>query len=148
MVAVAPCEETISSKTRCSAIFRPTRECRRIIRCDGFAPELPLYHPVARMARVTGTVEVQVSIKDRQVVVAEGKSGPAMLLKATIENIKTWRFSTDANTTFLTTFVYRLEGKETSRMQNPKIEMELPVRVTITATPTKRPCEDCGPDVE
>jgi len=107
--------------------------------------DLPIYHPVARMAHVAGTVRVEVTVKNGEVVDAEGISGPPMLLQATIENIHTWHFGPDSNTRFVTTFIYRLEGRETSTMENGNLNSDLPAMAVITASPTKPPCNDCGP---
>jgi hypothetical protein len=51
-----------------------------------------MYPQLARTARIFGTVEVQVAVKDGKVVSTEVKSGPPVLAQATVENIRTWRF--------------------------------------------------------
>jgi len=110
--------------------------------------EAPLYPPLARMAKIMGKIEVEFTVKSGEVVAAEAKTGHPVLVKATTENIKTWHFSPDVNGTFATTFEYRVEGKETSTMQNPRVEMQLPSFVRITATPTKPSCNDCEPGAD
>jgi len=106
--------------------------------------EAPLYPPLARMAKITGTIEVRFTVKGGEVVATEAKSGHPFLVSATTENIKTWHFPPEANGTFTATFVYRLEGDETPTMQNPKIEMQLPTFVRITAAPVRPPSESTG----
>lgn len=108
--------------------------------------ELPTYNSIARIARVSGTVQIEVTVKNGEVVLAEGKSGPQLLVASTIENVNTWHFPPNANAHFVTTFVYQFKGEETREMRNPEIEMKLPLFVQITAPPAKAPCEDCGPD--
>jgi hypothetical protein len=110
--------------------------------------DLPLYPALARTARVSGSVLVQVTVKDGEVAATEVISGHPLLAPATTGNIKTWKFDKKIDATFTTTFTYQLEKEETSEMlSNPKIELELPTLVKITARPTKPPCQDCEADV-
>ena len=106
--------------------------------------ELPLYPAVAKTARLSGSVQVLVIVKDGEVTGAEAISGNPLLVSPTIKNIKTWKFVKSVNATFTTTFQYRLEEAEAPEPSNPKIELELPTLVKITAKPTKGPCHDCG----
>jgi Gram-negative bacterial TonB protein C-terminal len=110
--------------------------------------EAPLYPPLARIAKIIGKIDVDFTVRRGEVVAAEAKTGHPLLVKATTENVKTWHFSPDVNGAFATTFEYRVEGKETSTMQNPRVEMQLPEFVKITATPTKPSCNDCEPGAE
>lgn len=102
--------------------------------------DVPLYPQMARVARIFGTVEVQVTVKDGQVVNTEVKSpapgGAAILERATVENIRTWRFYKLDSGTFTTKFVYQIETKKKSLSSlNSKVELELPLRVKITTVP-------------
>jgi hypothetical protein len=110
--------------------------------------DVPQYPPLARMAKITGKIEAEFTVKNGEVVNAEAKSGHPLLVKATTDNIKTWRFSSKVSGMFATTFDYQVEGSETATMQNPKIEMRLPAFVRITATPTRPPCNDCEPGAD
>jgi hypothetical protein len=109
--------------------------------------DLPLYPAVAKTARVSGVVQVQVTVKNGEVAGTEAISGNPLLSSAAIDNIKTWKFGKDVSTTFRTTFIYRLEKQETAEPSNPKLELELPKMAKITARPTRRPCHDCGSDM-
>ena len=97
--------------------------------------DVPLYPQLARTARASGTVQVEVTVKDGDVVNAEVKSGPPMLTSATVENIRTWRFNPLVNATFTARFIYRLETDKTLDPQNPKVELQLPLLAKITAVP-------------
>jgi TonB family protein len=97
--------------------------------------DVPMYPQLARTARIFGTVQVQVTVKDGEVVSTEVKSGHPMLASATVENIQTWRFYPLVNATFTTKFTYQLETKEPLDPQNPKVELQLPLLVKITAVP-------------
>jgi Gram-negative bacterial TonB protein C-terminal len=110
--------------------------------------EAPLYPPLARMAKIMGKIVVEFTVKSGEVVTAEAKTGHPLLVKATTENIKTWHFASEVNGTFATTFEYRVQGKETPTMHNPRIEMQLPAFVKITATPTKPSGNDCEPGAD
>jgi len=92
---------------------------------------VPMYPQLARIARIFGTVEVQITVKDGEVVSTEVKSGNPILARATVENIQTWRFYHLVNGTFTSKFTYKLE--EGVDPQNPKVELELPFLVKITA---------------
>lgn len=97
--------------------------------------EVPSYPQLARTARIFGTVEIQVTVKNGRVVNTTVESGPPVLARATVENIQTWRFYHLVNATFTTRFIYRIETKEPIDPQNPKVELELPTLVKITAVP-------------
>lgn len=97
--------------------------------------DVPMYPQLARTARISGTVEVQVTVKNGTVVNTEVKSGPPVLARATVENIHSWRFYLLVNSIFKTKFIYQLETKEPLDPQNPKIELQLPLLAKITAVP-------------
>ena len=97
--------------------------------------DVPMYPQLARTARIWGTVQVQVTVKDGKVVSTEVKSGHPMLAPAAVENIQTWRFHPLVNATFTSKFIYEIETKEPINPQNPKVELQLPLLVKITAAP-------------
>ena len=74
---------------------------------------MPFYPPLARVARVNGTVEVLVTVSDGVVVNTEVKSGHKLLVQATTDNINSWRFAAGVNTTFTTKFIYQLDPSVT-----------------------------------
>ena len=114
---------------------KPQTEQHRDLRLEH--AEVPIYPQLARTARIFGTVEVQVTVKDGKVVNAEVKSGPPVLAKATVENIQSWRFYPLVNATFTTKFIYQLETKEALDPQNPRVELQLPLLAKITAVPVQ-----------
>ena len=99
--------------------------------------EVPMYPQLARTARISGTVEVQVTVKDGKVVNTEVKSGPRILATATVENIHSWHFYPLVNATFATRFVYQLETKKALDPQNPRVELQLPLLAKVTAVPVQ-----------
>jgi hypothetical protein len=104
---------------------------------------IPIYPPIPRSARMAGTVEIVVSVQRGGVVKADAKSSAnQMLVDAAVANVKTWKFSNDTNGTFTTQYVYIL-APETTTVENPRIEMQLPQLVKITAGPVVV-CNDCG----
>jgi hypothetical protein len=106
--------------------------------------EMPLYPVLAKTARVSGSVQLQVTVKDGDVVATQAISGNPLLASPTIANVKTWKFYKTDSGTFTTTFTYLLEREESPGASNPrKIELELPTSVKITAKPPKIPCQDC-----
>jgi hypothetical protein len=104
-----------------------------------------MYPQLARTARIFGTVEVQVTVKDGKVVNTDVKSGPPVLAKSTVENIQSWRFYRLVNATFTTKFIYQLETKEPLDPQNPKVELQLPLLARITAVPVHLDTQNSQP---
>jgi len=54
---------------------------------------MPLYPPIAKAARVSGTVVMQATISQLGTVTSlQVISGPAMLQQAALDAVKTWRY--------------------------------------------------------
>ena len=115
---------------------------------------LPLYPPLARALNLTGTVEIQLVIAKGVVTDAQVKSvvidchncapltdegqkkvGTYLSLPS-LTNIKNWRFDSEEKTTFVVRYVYRIEGAETERSENPDVGVNLPL-ISVTAKPIK-----------
>jgi len=109
--------------------------------------ELPQYPVVARTARVSGKVSAAVTVKGGDVIAVDIRSGSPFLTSATTDNVRTWKFDKAVDATFTTTFIYQLEKEESAGPSNPRIELELPTLVKITARPPVGPCHDCGSDI-
>lgn len=117
--------------------------------------DLPFYPPIARLAHITGAVEIRVVVEKGAVVKAQVKSividshnGPPLTEKGkekvrqylalpSLRNIKSWQFEPQGRTTFVVKYVYRIEGEQTRLPENPQIEVDLPV-VRVTARPFKQ----------
>ena len=116
--------------------------------------DLPLYPPLACALNLTGAVEIQVLIKKGIVTDAQVKSvvidchncaaltdegekkvGNYLSLPS-VANIKNWSFDSEESTTFVVTYVYRIEGEQTERSENPDVEVNLPL-IRVTAKPIK-----------
>jgi hypothetical protein len=121
--------------------------------------DVPLYPPIARAARITGTVEIQIVVEKGTVVDAKLKSvaidasangavlndegkkkaGP-YLSNSALANLKTWQFDSGDRTTFAVKYVYRIAGKATSLPESPMVELNLPILVKVTSRPLKPTC--------
>jgi hypothetical protein len=110
--------------------------------------DLPLYPALAKSARISGTVQVRVTVENGEVVGYVKPSGNPLLVSATIDNIKSWKFDKTVRTTFATTFIYQLdeESEETNEPSNPKLDLELPSLAKITTKAPMVECNDCGGD--
>jgi TonB family protein len=109
--------------------------------------DLPTYPPLARYAHISGTVEIQITVEKGAVIDAQAKSGTSPLLSnPSLANVKTWQFQPGDRATFTVTYVYQLENnkKPLPENENPKVELDLPRLVKITARPFKPTCDDCG----
>jgi len=129
--------------------------------------ELPLYPPLTSTLRISGTVKIEVTVEKGAVVDAQVKSAEIQisdpqkaalynsearkkmasqfLSTPSLANIKTWEFRIGDRATFLVTYIYKIEGEETKLPENPKVELDLPRLVKITARPFKPTCDDCAP---
>ncbi len=129
--------------------------------------ELPLYPPLTSTLRISGTVKIEVTVEKGAVVEAQVKSAEIkisdpqkaalydaearkkmasqFLSTPSLANIKTWQFRPEDKATFLVTYIYKIEGEETELPENPKVELDLPRLVKITARPFKPTCNDCTP---
>ncbi len=123
--------------------------------------EVPMYPPIARAAHIADTVEIQVvvemgAVMDAQVksVVIESHNGSALndegtkkvgvyLSNPSLANLKTWQFQSEDRATFVVTYIFQIQGQETSLPENPKVELDLPLLVKVTARPFKPTCSDC-----
>lgn len=131
--------------------------------------ELPLYPPLARSAHISGKVEIEVIVEKGSVVDAHVKSAEIQiadpenrtvydsqakaaasryLSDPSLANIKSWQFDSGELSTFLVTYVYKIEGEETPLPENPKVELDLPYFVKVTARPFKPTCSDCVSSAE
>jgi len=132
--------------------------------------ELPLYPPLARSAHISGKVEIEVTVEKGSVIDAQVKSADIQITdpqnRATYDsqaratashylsdpslaNLKTWQFDPGGErSTFLVTYVYEIKGKETPLPENPKVELDLPRLVKVTARPFKPTCSDCVSSAE
>jgi hypothetical protein len=116
--------------------------------------DLPSYPLLARALYVTGTVEIQIVIAKGIVSDAEVKSVTINCRSCTsetdedekkvgqylsdpsVENIKNWRFDPEKSATIVVRYLYRIEGRETERPENPEVEVVFPL-ILITAKPVK-----------
>lgn len=95
--------------------------------------EVPRYPEMAWNVGITGKVILDVTVSGGQVSNAEVKSGDRMLSSEAARNVKTWHFAPDTNATFTTTFTYDVEHRQTGSSRAPRIELQLPSAVHITA---------------
>lgn len=103
---------------------------------------VPGYPRLARMARLQGSVSVDVKIDaDGTVASAKGSGSSKLLERAAEQNLRQWTFyprPTKGGCSFtrLTIiFVYRLEGREEYYDPPPRVIMELPSHVQIISNP-------------
>lgn len=109
--------------------------------------ELPLYPSLAWTAHISGAVQIRITVENGAVVDAEVESSTTknkLLAFRSVENVNTWRFRPERRTTFAVNYVYRIEGKQTPLPENPRVELDLPLLVKITARPFKPSCFDCS----
>ena len=99
------------------------------------AAAVPLYPPLARMARIEGTVHVKVTTDGHKVVATEPEDGHKMLTAAAESNAKTWEFAAHKPTTFIITYHYKLVAESRENRYGPTVILRLPTEVEVIATP-------------
>jgi hypothetical protein len=100
---------------------------------DFESAEAPRYPPFASRAGLSGKVESEVKVSSGKVVETEVKTGDRMLSMEAVANIRTWKFPSGVTSTFTSKFVYLLEKGPRRPDRNPKIELEYPFLVKVTA---------------
>ncbi len=95
------------------------------------AGQIPLYPPIARAARVSGIVKMQVTTDGNFVTSIKVESGPPMLVKFTRANVQTWEFVQHKPTSFETTFEYVIEEPAQCSYSNASVKLDLPTHVRI-----------------
>ncbi len=58
-------------------------------------------------------------------------------MHAATENARTWQFAPDVTGAIDVTYIYELTKDESGVRENPRIEMQLPSLVRITAKPVR-----------
>ncbi len=95
--------------------------------------DVPRYPEMARNAGITGEVVLDVAVIGGQISNVEARSGDRMLTSEAIRNVKTWRFAADTSGKFTTRFSFNVESRDTGASTAPRIELQLPDHVRITA---------------
>lgn len=112
--------------------------------------DLPNYPAIAQAAHITGWLKIQITIERGNIVrtnvmsteAKDDKShifdhGLQFLTTPTLTNLKSWRFDSDANGTFVVSYAYNIAGSETDAPTTPKIEVLPSLEVSVTARPVK-----------
>lgn len=102
-----------------------------------------IYPAIAKTAHVQGDVIVKFTTNGRAVVTADATSGPDLLQQASVDNVKTWKFTQHAAGTFQAVFRYKLLdfGGQEEIFPGPRNVVEIvaaqaPVE-TDSSTPSK-----------
>jgi hypothetical protein len=103
------------------------------------AADIPHYSPLAKAARIDGTVSFRVTTDGTRVVAVEAIQSNAILSRGAFDNLRTWRFSPHRPVQFETSFRFSLI--ESTRCFQPApltrdvpfIRMDLPGSVEIRA---------------
>ena len=108
------------------------------------AAMVPLYPPLARIARIEGIVHVKVTTDGHKVIAARSEDGQKMLAEAAERNAQTWEFITHKPTTFIITYQYKLIADEKVN-SGTTVVLRLPTDVEVSTTPIL--ISDPAPDV-
>lgn len=94
---------------------------------------LPSYPENARLADISGEVRLRVTVAEGKSTCVEQLSGDRILVASAKTTVESWSFDPEYSGTFTTTFDYRLEPRRLSEDQAPRVMMQLPTLVEITA---------------
>ena len=113
--------------------------CAAMAQDEGYVPEspvvksaeMPLYPDLARIARIQGTVRIEITTDGNTITKLTSSGAHKMLLDAAEQNIRSWHFYRHKPQKFIVTFVYKLEAPEVFGFVNPTVLLELPSRVEV-----------------
>jgi TonB family protein len=94
---------------------------------------VPFYPPLARVARIEGTVRLRVWTEGKRVSVISTESGHPLLATAAEANVRTWQFTDRGPTTFEVTFEYKMLQESQCEMDNGTVLLRLPTEVEVSA---------------
>ncbi len=77
---------------------------------------------------------VSVRSQDGHPIIDNPKLQPYLSVPS-LANVKTWRFAPGERGTFIVTYTYRIDGRETPTPESPTVILDLPTSVTVTARP-------------
>jgi TonB family protein len=95
--------------------------------------EVPRYPELARNSGITGVVMIDVTVSGGEVMEGKVRSGDRMLADDALRNVKSWQFAPGTNMRFTTTFTYEVERRSSRASREPRVELQLPSWVHITA---------------
>lgn len=98
---------------------------------------VPSYPPIARAARVYGVVQLHLTTDGKRVSAISLQTGPAMLIPAAENYVRSWVFAEHVPTSFNVTIRFNIQEKsecETGIKLNPAI-LHLPMEVEINTAP-------------
>ena len=101
---------------------------------------VPFYPPIALAAHVSGVVRLHVAIDGKRVIAVTNQTGPAMLVPAAEENVRTWSFAESIATSFDVTFNYKIIDSPKCPDSNKPIVLRLPADVEVDGSP--RGCDN------
>jgi TonB family protein len=88
----------------------------------------PVYPPIGKTAHVTGKVVLLVTIQaDGRVSKVDVTSGPPLLQKNAVENVKLWVFDRPAAAPFTQTIVYNFQYGDDAFQKSCNLEWEVKV---------------------
>ncbi len=93
---------------------------------------VPLYPPLARVARVEGVVHVKITTDGHRVIATHVEDGHKLLAAAAEENVRTWQFQVHEPTTFTVTYRYILVTNWKGDPYNPIVVLRLPTEVEVS----------------
>lgn len=92
---------------------------------------VPLYPADALAAHISGVVHLHVTTDGKAVTGTSEESGPAVLVKAAGESVRTWGFAQHAATSFDVTFNYKLADSTKCETGSRTVVLHLPREVEV-----------------
>jgi len=92
----------------------------------------PVYPKIAIAAGVSGKVQLHVAPDGKHVAKIETETGPAMLIKATEDTVRSWEFEKHEPTAFDVTFAYILLNPKGCEEVKGGVVLDLPARVEVS----------------
>jgi hypothetical protein len=104
----------------------------------------PIYPRVAHLMHIQGEVRIRVTTDGSKIVSFADESGPAMLVQAVKDNLRTWMFNKHDPTSFVVTFRYHIEDESSCSIENSSVVLHLPSLIEISA----KGIQTCDPAID
>lgn len=98
--------------------------------------DVPFYPPLARQARIGGTVRIRATTDGQKVISTSVEEGHPLLKAAAEENVRSWQLAPRDPTTFSVIFRYEsVQTQECEAPPPPVVTLHLPQEVDLAAGP-------------
>ena len=104
--------------------------------------DVPFYSPLARAARISGSVELAITTDGERVSDVRVLKGHKLLADAAEKNIRSWKFYPHTRTQFTVEYTFKFAKSDAKNFStlvrmfpDSEVRTELPMKVEVTSAP-------------